>query len=254
MKRIFPSEKNLDPIDFYDRIRNSHTGRPWLLLNMITSIDGSTHISGTSGGLGGPADQEVLGTLRSFADVILVGSGTVRAENYNIPYIPGNEAGKRRVERGQSPRPRLAVVSGSGNLDPKIPMFDQNKIEDVKPLIYTTENGNGNLSTDFESRAEIVASNGSQVDLSFVLEDLFDRGVSVVLAEGGPSLNHQLIEAQLVDELCLTISPRLIGGESEGILNGPLLSHPHKFQLNGLATQDEFLFCSYLLKQDLNCS
>ena len=254
MKRIFPSEKNLDPIDFYDQIRISHTDRPWLLLNMITSIDGSTHISGTSGGLGGPADQKVLRTLRSFADVILVGSGTVHAENYKIPRVPENEAGKRRVERGQTPRPRLAVVSGSGNLDPKIPMFDQSEIEDVKPLIYTTKNGNENLSEDFESRAEIVASGASQVDLTCILKDLFDRGVSVVLAEGGPSLNHQLIEAQLVDELCLTISPLLIGGKNDGILTGPLLSHPNKFQLNGLATQDELLFCNYLLKQDLHCS
>jgi len=254
MKRIFPSEVDLDPIDFYDLIRVPHAGRPWLLLNMITSVDGSTHISGTSGGLGGPADQKVLSTLRSVADVILVGSGTVHAENYRAPQVPGDEAGRRRVERGQSPLPRLAVVSGSGKLNPEIPMFDKNETRSMRPLIYTSENGERKLLENFEDKAEIVTLDADLVDLSCVLKDLFGRGAQVVLAEGGPSLNHQLIEAQLVDELCLTISPLLVGGESSGIVNGPLLSNPNEFQLHGLATRDEFLFCQYLSKQDTTYS
>lgn len=248
MKRIFPSEMNLDPIDFYDQVRTPHVDRPWLLLNMITSIDGSTHISGTSGGLGGPADQRVLGTLRSFADVILVGSGTVQAENYRTPHAPDGESGKRRIERKQDQHPRLAVLSGSGNLDSGIPMFDQDESKGAKPLIYTSENGNENLSENFQEKAEVVTLGVGPVDLSFVLRDLFDRGAKVVLAEGGPSLNHQLVEAQLVDELCLTISPLLVGGESSSIINGPVFSDPHQFQLNGLATEDKFLFCRYLSK------
>ena len=248
MKRIFPSEMNLDPIDFYDQVRTPHVDRPWLLLNMITSIDGSTHISGTSGGLGGPADQRVLGTLRSFADVILVGSGTVQAENYRTPHAPDGESGKRRIERKQDQHPRLAVLSGSGNLDSGIPMFDQDESKGAKPLIYTSENGNENLSENFQEKAEVVTLGVGPVDLSFVLRDLFDRGAKVVLAEGGPSLNHQLVEAQLVDELCLTISPLLVGGESSSIINGPVFSDPHQFQLNGLATEDRFLFCRYLSK------
>ena len=248
MKRIFPSEMNLDPIDFYDQVRTPHVDRPWLLLNMITSIDGSTHISGTSGGLGGPADQRVLGTLRSFADVILVGSGTVHAENYRTPHAPDGESGKRRIERKQDQHPRLAVLSGSGNLDSGIPMFDQDESKSAKPLIYTSENGNENLSENFQEKAEVVTLGVGPVDLSFVLRDLFDRGAKVVLAEGGPSLNHQLVEAQLVDELCLTISPLLVGGESSSIINGPVFSDPHQFQLNGLATEDRFLFCRYLSK------
>jgi len=246
MKQIFPSEKTLEPIDFYDRRRVSHTDRPWLILNMIASIDGATHISGTSGGLGGPADQKVLATLRSFADVILVGSGTVRAENYGVPGIPSNESGRRRSEREQSVRPRLAVVSGSGNLDPSIPMFDIDQEEGSVPLIYTTKAGAENLFENFESRAEIVVFDSEQVDMTRVLEDLHGREVSVVLGEGGPSLNHQLTEAQLVDELCLTISPIVTGGTGTGIASGPVLSNPNRFHLAGLATQDEFLFCNYL--------
>ena len=241
---------NLNPIDFYDQVRTPHVDRPWLLLNMITSIDGSTHISGTSGGLGGPADQKVLSTLRSFADVILVGSGTVHAENYRTPYVPDGESGKRRIERGQDQTPRLAVISGSGNLDPEIPMFDQEGLNGEKPLIYTSENGNKNLPESFEEKAEVVTLGVGSVDLSFVLTDLFRRGAKIVLAEGGPSLNYQLVETQLVDELCLTISPLLVGGESSGIINGPLFSHPHQFQLNDLAIEDKFLFCRYLSKLD----
>ena len=248
MKRIFPSETNLDPIDFYDQVRTPHVDRPWLLLNMITSIDGSTHISGTSGGLGGPADQRVLSTLRSFADVILVGSGTVHAENYRTPRVSGGESGKRRIEREQDPFPRIAVISGSGNLDPEIPMFDQDESKGPRPLIYTSEDGSVNLPESFEEKAEVATLGVGQVNLSFVLRDLFDRGAKVVLAEGGPSLNHQLVEAQLVDELCLTISPLLVGGESSSIINGPVFSDPHQFQLNGLATEDKFLFCRYLSK------
>mgnify|MGYP001289884346 FL=1 len=85
-----------------------------------------------------------------------------------------------------------------------------------------------------------------QVDMTRVLEDLHGREISVVLGEGGPSLNHQLTEAQLVDELCLTISPIVTGGTGTGIASGPVLSNPNRFHLAGLATQDEFLFCNYL--------
>ena len=134
----------------------------------------------------------------------------MHAENYRTPHAPDGESGKRRIERKQDQHPRLAVLSGSGNLDSGIPMFDQDESKGAKPLIYTSENGNENLSENFQEKAEVVTLGVGPVDLSFVLRDLFDRGAKVVLAEGGPSLNHQLVEAQLVDELCLTISPLLV--------------------------------------------
>ena len=121
-----------------------------------------------------------------------------------------------------------------------------NQKEESVPLIYTTKEGAENLFENFENQAEIVVFDSDQVDMTHVLEDLHKRGASVVLGEGGPSLNHQLTEAQLVDELCLTISPILIGGTDNGIASGPVLSNPNKFQLAGLATQDGFLFCNYL--------
>ncbi|MDZ7733711.1 MAG: dihydrofolate reductase family protein [Acidimicrobiia bacterium] len=108
-------------------------GRPWILVNMVASTDGATTIAGRSGGLGGPADREVFRALRGVADVILVAAGTVRAERYGPPKVT-DDVRARRETRGQSPVPRLAVVTREIDLDLGAPVFTES---DPPPIVIT---------------------------------------------------------------------------------------------------------------------
>jgi len=249
--QVFPSDGDRTEVDptylLHDDVRQTDGTRPWVLLNMISSADGATAVDGVSGGLGGDADRRLLGTLRGLADVILVGAGTVRAENYRAPRTPDDRVGVLRATSGRPPRPRLAVVSASLSLDPDAAMFTPVDPGDPPPLIYTTTTAPTDNRRMLTGVAEIVdVGEDGRVDVRLVMTDLFRRGIGVVLAEGGPSLNHQLVDAGLVDELNLTISPLLAGGTAKRILAGPALKVPVGLRLDRVLTDDGFLFCRYL--------
>ena len=252
VRQVFPTDGgivDIDPVDLvHDDMRQTDGTRPWVLMNMISSADGATALDGASGGLGGEADRHLLGTLRGLADVILVGAGTVRAENYRAPRTPDDRVGVLRATSGRPPRPRLAVVSASLALDPTALMFQRVDPADPPPLIYTATGAPGSSRNSLSGVAEVVdAGAGSRVDVRLVVADLAERGAGVVLAEGGPSLNHQLVAAGLVDELNLTISPLLAGGTARRILSGPALTAPAGLRLDRVLSDDGFLFCRYLL-------
>ncbi len=171
--------------------------RPRIAVCMVSSLDGSIAVAGRSGGLSNPNDAEVLRTLRRHADVVIVGAGTVRDESYGAP-----------VRADQ----RVGVVTMSGDVDVAGPLF---------------ANGNGFLicptDTDAPRGVEVlsVARHGTGIDITEAvtrLADISGDGIAQVLCEGGARLNGALLEADLVDELNLTVSPLLIGGA------GPRLS------------------------------
>ncbi len=125
MRQLFPeSRDDVDAIEVYagdDRSRSPE--RPWMMLNMIAGIDGAISIAGVSGGLGGPADAAVFGAIRAVADVILVGAGTVIAENYRRPQTPPSVQ-ELRLARGQAPMPTVAIVSNSLSVPPDHRVFE----------------------------------------------------------------------------------------------------------------------------------
>ncbi len=184
-------------------------GRPWVVVNMIAGIDGGTAVDGVSGPLGGPADKQVFAALRGVADVVLVGAGTVRAERY----------GPARRREGRPPA-RIAVVTASCDLDPGLRLFAE-AAPGEEPLVLTIASCPPARRAALEAVAEVVVMGVGSVDLAAALAGLADRGARVVLAEGGPSLNGQLVAADLVDEWCLTLSPMLLGGESPRAASGP---------------------------------
>ncbi len=141
---------------------------------MVASIDGATQVGGLSGGLGGPADKALFGALRAVADVILVAAGTVRAERYGPPGL----APQRRVERrarGQAEVPRLAIVSGSLDLDLGAALFT----EAVEQPFVITSPAADRAKAEQVSRVGhlLVVGEGGRVDLAGALAALRDRDV-----------------------------------------------------------------------------
>jgi len=251
VQQVYPTTDavvGIDPVDVYHGdLRPAPGTRPWVLMNMIASVDGATTVDGVSEGLGGPADRRMLGTLRGLADVILVGAETVRAEDYRLPRLPDDRVAVLRATGGRPPRPRLAVVSFSLSLDTGSALFTSAGSSDQPPLVYTSTAASADRRSALARVAEVVdCGDGERVDLRRVLADLHDRGAAVVLAEGGPSLNQQLVAAGLVDELNLTVSPLLAGGTAARILSGPDLAAPVRLRLDRVLADDGFLFCRYL--------
>lgn len=190
----------------------------WLRVNFVSSVDGAATAGGLSGGLSGAADKRVFELLRRLSDVVLVGAGTVRAEGYG-PMLVSDESAAWRTERGRPAHPVFAIVSGALALDPGSPIFTE---APVRPIVVTTERSTAEQRARFEPVADVVVAGERTVDAVAMVSALADRGLGRVLNEGGPSLFGALLAADRVDELCLTVSPLLVAGDSGRIARGPL--------------------------------
>ncbi len=215
MRSLFPEASDrVNLVEVYSRGLKVPQGRPFVRVNMIATLDGATNFAGRSGGLGGPGDKLLFSVLRSLADAIFVGAGTVRAENYGPARLPV-EVQQMREGRGQRPLPPIVVVTKSLDLDWAGRLFQGGE---PRPIVIAP--GDSSLATlaRAASVADVLTTGQSTVDLSSALAALAERGIRHVLCEGGPRLNTGLAAAQLVDDLCLTLSPKLAGGVGAGQL------------------------------------
>lgn len=243
MRQLFPEARGeVDPAAVYaDDARSGVDGRPWVLGNMIASLDGAISLEGTSGGLGGPADKAVFAAIRAVADVIVVGAGTAIAENYRRPQTPP-ELQRARIERSQRAVPALAIVTNSLRLPPDHRVFDDGH----RPFILTNAGAPAQRRARLADRSEIIDVGDTAVDLQIAVDALGARNCRVVLVEGGPTLNAALVEADLLDELCLTLSPLIIGGDGPGIVAGASSSADRRFRLDRILHSDDLTFLRYL--------
>lgn len=226
--------------------RSHPDGRPWLFVNMIASIDGAVAIDGVSGGLGGPADMAVFSTLRGLADVVLVAAGTVRAEGYRPPRPAAATVDARR-SRGQADRPMIAVVTRSLDLDPASALFAD---PDYRPTVVTIASAPADRRARLEEVADVVVAGEDDIDLAHALGAVADRHGHLVLGEGGPTLNAALAAADLVHELCVTISPTVIGGDAPRLVDGDHRHEPRRFRIDRVLAADDLLFTRYLRSAD----
>jgi riboflavin biosynthesis pyrimidine reductase len=211
--------------------------RPWVMANMVESVDGAYAVKGRSGGLGTPGDKLVFHSLRALADVVLVGAGTARAENYRRPTAVA-AAAAIRAARGQAPAPRLVLVSRSGRIPPDQRFLDGDGEDPL--LVHSQELDPATLPHGVEP-LECSAADGG-VDLVTLLRRLRDAGVRWVLCEGGPGLLGQLHRSDLVDELFVTISPSMVGGDDVGMLGpGPPLQRHRRLHRLWLDPDDALL-------------
>ncbi len=177
-------------------------------------------------------------TLRALADVVLVGAGTVRSEAYG-PVELDARVRRQRAERGQAEVPPIAVVTGSGNLDFTSPFF---VAAEARPIVITTSAVGEGSRHRAEEVADVVVAGQDRVEPGLVLEQFHRSGFRSVLLEGGPGLNADVVDAGLLDELCLTLPPRLVGGSGPRILSGPELPRPLRLRIVHLLEEDGFLF------------
>ncbi|MBW0018388.1 MAG: pyrimidine reductase family protein [Mycobacterium sp.] len=188
--------------------------------NFIASLDGGATADGKTGALGGPGDRFVFHLLRELADVVVVGAGTVRIEGYSGAKLDVARRQQRQA-RGQPEVPQLAVVTKTGRLDRDMPIFTRTE---VPPLVLTCTEAADKTSHQLTGLADVVDCSGddpANVDEAALLANLRARGLRRVLTEGGPMLLGSFIERDMLDDLCLTIAPYVVGGLARRIVTGP---------------------------------
>ncbi|MFI2641023.1 pyrimidine reductase family protein [Streptomyces sp. NPDC018610] len=217
--------------------------RPWLRANMVSTLDGAAQHEGRSQPISSAADMRIFGTLRALADVVVVGAETVRQEGYR-PARAREEFAALREAAGQGPAPAIAIVSAGLELDFSLPLF-------TSPLVPTLILTGAAANPDRIAAAEragarvVTAGDGVGIDPPRAVRALAGLGHTRLLTEGGPRLLGQLVASEVLDELCLTVSPMLTAGDAQRIAGGPPVTVPHRFTLSSLLEQDGFLFSSY---------
>ncbi|MEU1972898.1 pyrimidine reductase family protein [Microbacterium sp. NPDC019599] len=210
-------------------------------MNFVESADGAVTLRGRSGGLGGETDRAVMEVMRTLCDVVVVGAGTVRAEGYGGLELSEADAAWRR-ERGLAPQPRLAVVSRSLGLTPDDEVFTDAV---TRPILVTRADAPEERRSALAEVADLLVCGRASVDLAAMLREFAALGLTQVLCEGGPHLFGSLLEADLVDEVCVTLAPRFVGGQAGRIVRGAPEAD-RRFELARTFADDEgFVFLRY---------
>lgn len=223
MRQLLPTTSDtLNLLEIYGAPRARHSsGRPSIGLCMVISIDGSTVVEGKSTLLSNPADRDVLIALRSAAETIVVGAGTIREEMYEVPSKKGL---------------RVGVVTRTGKMD-----LDTNLFKSGVGFLIMPEDAK---QPDTEFDLEIVRAGKGNVDLQLAMSQLPG---SFVQLEGGATLNASMFAANLVDEINLTISPMVTGADSPRLANGAPPLHSD-YEVAHILEDNGFMFIRYLRK------
>jgi riboflavin-specific deaminase-like protein len=241
MNRILPPTGPLTEAELIEAYAPDRD-RPAVRINFVTSLDGAVQVAGYSRGLSSDADRAVFGILRRHADAIMVGAGTLRHEGYG-PVRMNDERRAWRRDRGLAENPTLVVVSAALDLDPKAGAFAE---APVRPVVLTHAGADPERQRDLGAVADVLVCGESVVDLQAGVRGLRDRGLDQVLCEGGPHLFGSLLAADLVDELCLTVSPMLAGPGSGRIIEGATGPAPTGMRPVEIIEDDGFLFTRYV--------
>jgi riboflavin-specific deaminase-like protein len=220
--------------------RNPRNPWPTLRVNFVASVDGAVTVDGFSAPLSGPGDKLIFNVLRMLSDGLVVAAGTVRTENYDALRLdePSREW---RQAHGLPEFPLMVIVSRSLELRPEQEVFSD---APIRPIVVTHASAAPERRRAVSEVADVIAVGDGDVDLTAALLALHDRGATQLLCEGGPHLLGALISANLVDEMCLTVSPMLAGGEAGRIAvggSGP----PREMSLRHVLTEDSMLFLRY---------
>ncbi|MUN55618.1 pyrimidine reductase family protein [Kocuria koreensis] len=218
----------------------------WLRMNFVTSLDGAVAVDGVSGSLGGPGDFRVFELQRYLADVVLVGAGTVRDEGYGAMVLP-QEATRWRADHGLTDHPVFALISGSADLSPESETFSR---APVRPLVFVSADADEARRDALAEVADVVIASvpgGAAIDPRIVRAHLVSRGLTRIHGEGGPRVFGSFLEAGVVDELCLTMAPKLLAGRA-GRISASESSVPTHMDLASVLRSEDELLLRYIRK------
>jgi riboflavin biosynthesis pyrimidine reductase len=234
VRRLLPdSSADVDLVEAY----RYPADRTWLRANMVASADGAATIDGRAGGLGNKTDQQLLGLLRALSDVVIAGAGTVTAEGYG-PARERAEYQAVRAAAGQPPAPVMVVVSQRLQLD-----FGSRYFTEAlrPPIVVTCAAAPADRLLAAQKVAEVIVAGDQGVAPAPMVEALVGLGYQRLLCEGGPTLLGYLAADGVLDELCLSISPMVVGGPSRRIVDGPALDPVLSMRLTQLLIDDDDL-------------
>lgn len=211
----------------------------WVRAMMVTSLDGAAAgASGLSGDISSKADMLVFNAVRRFADVVLVGAGTLRAEQYSPMRTQPADAERREAE-GLAPAPVLAFVSRSLDLPWQLPLWAESTL---RPIVIAPISAPAEGVALARRHADLVLLEA--VTPRTIIDALVARGLRRILCEGGPRLLHDLVAADLLDEADISISPRFAGTATSPTT--PALDEIAEFRLVNVLAGDDFLMARYL--------
>jgi 2,5-diamino-6-(ribosylamino)-4(3H)-pyrimidinone 5'-phosphate reductase len=249
MEQLFPTPRSIGDGEGYDSLRfpDPPSGRPYVILNFVLTADGQASLgAGGAAGIGSETDHRLMRKLRVTADALLHGAGTVRADNFR-PTVP-EDLVPRRLARNLEAQPLGVVVSRTGNLPAENRYFSARP-----PVVFTTNAPAAGLSARLGSRAKVLAMGEKEIDLGGALAMLrYQHGVRLLLCEGGPSLAYDLLAGGYLDELFLTLAPKL-GADSSALrlLQGPAFPEDAvpSLTLRHVWHQDSELFLRYTVRR-----
>jgi riboflavin-specific deaminase-like protein len=204
-----------EQLDGYRPWEEEREGRPLVAVNFAATVDGRATIGGVSGPIGSATDTAMLAGLRTRFDAVMIGAGTMRAERYGR-LVDDQEVRERRERLGLPHDPLMVIISGRLDLPWDAPLFTAGA---GRVLLFTASEAE---PPETATTLRVVRHEGS-VDIAKTLDYLrAERGVRALICEGGPGLHSQLQSAGMVDDLFLTIAPKLAGGDAPRIIEGEL--------------------------------
>lgn len=237
MRALLPEP--LRDVDVHEHYALDWTDHGGIRANMIASVDGASDAAGASRGLQTPGDNRVFAALRDLADVVLVGAATAAAERYHAARVDPDRAALRK-RYGLRPDLPIALVTRRLHLDLDGPLFADPQ---RPPLVITVSTAD---ITEVADRAEVIVCGVEQLDFGELRRQLVARGLTRVLCEGGPRLLAALIDSGELDELCLSLTPLLVGPGGARIVHGaPWPTTPVGAQLHSVLEEDGALFLRY---------
>jgi riboflavin biosynthesis pyrimidine reductase len=218
-------------------------GRPYTLVNFVATVDGSATFQGRSGGLGDDGDRAMFHALREHVDAVLVGTGTLRTERYGR-ILGREERRRRRLDAGRIAEPLACLVTLSGELPLDIPLFAEPEARIVVFAPRAPDLGGSAAQVQVE-----LYDPDAERPLAAVMRTLRQKhAVRALLCEGGPSLFNSLLHQQLVDELFLTVAPKLAGGSTDpAITTGVPIPELAQLRIAWLLERDDSLYLRYRL-------
>ncbi len=216
-------------------------GQRCLRANFVATLDGSVQgPDNRSRSISSSGDKRVFSLLRSLSDVILVGAGTARSELY-MPVRSGETRAGLRKRHRLTPVPSLAVVTRTLGLSPDLLRGGQ-----APTIVITVADAPASRLEEVRELADVIVAGRTHVDLRVAVDELESRGHRRILCEGGPSLTRDLADSGQLDELCLTVSPTLLGGDGLRLTQGDPVVPPPLFTLQHLLLDEDNLLCRWV--------